>query len=215
MRDRLAIRAGLAALLALAVAACGSSGASDNRLASKSASEIVARATRAIDAVDSVRVIGSVSDGAGPSAIKLDLNLVSGKGATGSMSQNGLGFRLVSVGDEAYINGSPGFWKQFGGSAAVRQLRGRWLRAPADRGEFASFHSLTDLRTLLAGLLGGHGALTKGSTATIDGRKVVAVKDASRNGTLYVSGPRTRWRSSTAGLAAGESGSAASTSPSS
>jgi hypothetical protein len=39
--------------------------------------------------------------------------------------------------------------------------------------------------------LAGHGALTKGATGTVDGRGVIAVHDASRQGTLYVatSGP--------------------------
>ena len=42
------------------------------------------------------------------------------------------------------------------------------------------------MRKLLAGLLGGHGALTKGSMTTVAGHKVIALQDASKHGTLYV-----------------------------
>lgn len=187
MRDRLSIAAAVAVLMALAVAACGSSSSpSGNGVAAKSPDDIVSAATNAIGAVNSVRVSGRVADGSSKTPIRLDLNLVAGKGATGSMSENGLSFRLITVGGNAYINGSPAFWRQFGGTAAVGRLQGRWLKAPADHGQFASFASLTDLHKLMAGLLGGHGALAKGATSTLRGRKVIALKDRSKGGTLYV-----------------------------
>jgi hypothetical protein len=110
----------------------------------------------------------------GSDLIKLDLSLENGKGATGSMSENGLSFKLITVGGEAYINGSAGFWKHFGGTAAVQLLKGRWLRAPSGSGDFASFASLTNVHKLLSALLEG------------DGTPVIAVHDTSKGGTLYV-----------------------------
>ena len=189
MRRRTGIGAALGTAVALVIAGCGGSsggGAADNGVAAKSADQIVAQATRAIDAVHSVRVSGNVGSGHGQGAIHLDLHLVEGTGATGSMSENGLAFKLITVNDNAYVDGSPDFWKQFGGSAAVQLLQGRWLRAPADHGPFASFASLTDLHKLVSGLLTGHGALTKGATSTIDGQKVIALTDKTNQGTLYV-----------------------------
>jgi hypothetical protein len=149
--------------------------------------QIVSDATRAINAVRSLRVTGTVTDN--NSTIKLDLHLVNGTGATGSMSENGLGFKLISVGGSAYINGSAGFWRQFGGSAAVKLLQGKWLRAPAGSGQFSSFASLTNVHELLSGILAGHGALTKGSRSTVDGQPVIALQDHSnpgRPGILYI-----------------------------
>jgi hypothetical protein len=193
----------LAVVAALALASCGGSGhkgapapsptsgsattPSPSGVVHEQPGQIVSDATRAIDGVHTVRVSGTVTDGS--STIKLDLHLVNGTGATGAMSENGLSFKLISVGGSAYINGSTGFWRQFGGSAAVKVLEGKWLRAPAGSGQFSSFGSLTDVHKLLSGILAGHGALTKGTTSTIDGQQVIALQDHSnpgKPGTLYI-----------------------------
>jgi hypothetical protein len=168
-----------------AISACGgSSSPSGNGIASKSPDAIVSTATSAIDGVSSVHVSGSVVSGGTP--ISLDLSLVSGKGARGSMSENGLGFQLIGVGQYVYINGSPAFWSHFGGAAAAQLFQGKWLKAPATTGNFASLSSLTNLHQLLRGLLSSHGTLSKGATTTVNGQKVVPVKDTSQGGTLYV-----------------------------
>jgi hypothetical protein len=168
-----------------AISACGgSSSPSGNGVASKSPDAIVSTATSAIDGVSSVHVSGSVVSGGTP--ISLDLSLVSGKGARGSMSENGLGFQLIGVGQYVYINGSPAFWSHFGGAAAAQLFQGKWLKAPATTGNFASLSSLTNLHQLLSGLLSSHGTLSKGATTTVNGQKVVPVKDTTKGGTLYV-----------------------------
>ena len=174
----------LAALVPAVLSACG--GSSPHGLAARTPDAIVAAATRAIDGVRSVHVSGSVNDGSPTDEIRFDLHLVNGRGATGSLSEHGLSFDLVTLGGVAYVKGTPAFWRQFGGPAVASQLHGRWLRAPANRGDFASFASLTHLHTLLSTLLAGHGALTRGATSVVDGQRVVAVHDVSRQGTLYV-----------------------------
>lgn len=190
MRARRFLFAALAGLVALALAACGASGGSGggapNGMAAKSADQIVAAATAAIERVQTVRVTGAVPASSSSSTIHMDLRLVSGKGAIGSMAENGLSFKLITVGGEAYVNGTPSFWKQFGGASAVQLLQGHWLRAPSGSGDFASFSALTDLHRLLTALLTRHGALSKGAKTTLDGRPVIAVRDAARGGTLYV-----------------------------
>lgn len=187
MRARRFLFAALAGLVALALAACGSSGGSGGRangVAAKGADQIVAAATAAIEGVDTVRVTGAVKSGS--RTIKLDLHLVSGKGAIGSMAENDLSFKLITVDGEAYINGTPSFWKQFGGASAAQLLQGHWLRAPAGSGDFASFSALTDLHRMLTALLARHGALSKGARTTLRGRPVITVRDAAKGGTLYV-----------------------------
>jgi len=180
---RIAAAASAAILLAVVASACGGSGSSDNGVASKSANGIVTSAVTAIDGVKSVHVSGSTTNGG--AAINLNLDLVNGKGGRGSMSENGLGFQIVSVGNTVYINGSNSFWSHFGGNAAVQLFHGKWLKAPAT-GNFGSFADLTNLRRLFSALLSTHGTLGKGSAATINGRKAIGVIDKTKGGTLYV-----------------------------
>jgi hypothetical protein len=182
--SRIATAASAAVLLASAVSGCGgSSTPSDNGIASKSANDIAKAASTAIEGVNSVHVSGSTTSGG--SLINLDLDLVNGKGGRGSMSTNGLSFRIISVGNTVYINGSDSFWSHFGGTAAVQLFRGKWLKAPAT-GSLASIADLTNLRRLFSNLLASHGTLSKGSTATINGQKAVGITDTTQGGTLYV-----------------------------
>lgn len=167
-----------------AIAACGSSSPSGNGVAAKSPSAILSSATTAIQGAKSVHVSGALSDGG--QSIKLDLNILSGQGAKGSMSQNGLSFQLIASGKYVYINGSPAFWKKFGGIAAATLFQGKWLKAPANSSSFASLSSLTNLHSLAQALLTGHGTLSKGSTTTVNGQKVIAVTDSTKSSKLYV-----------------------------
>jgi hypothetical protein len=193
MRARLtaSIRALLAsALLALSIAmlaGCGgssSTSAADNGVASKSANDIVSASKAAAANASSVHVSGSlVTDGA---HVTLDMSLASGKGATGSLSENGLSFKLIMVGDTAYINASPAFYRQLSGEAAAKLLAGKWLKAPANTGEFGQLGQLADMGKLLDTVLSGHGKLTKGATTTIGGQSAIAVTDSTQGGTLYV-----------------------------
>jgi hypothetical protein len=173
-----------AALAAGAIASCGSSSQSGNGVAAKSAGDILTSATNAIQGARSVHVSGALSDSG--QSIKLDLDILSGKGAKGTMSQNGLSFQLIAAGKYVYINGSPDFWKKFGGAGAATVFQGKWLKAPANSSDFASLSSLTDLHSLAQALLTGHGSLSKGSTTTVNGQKVVAVTDSSKSSKLYV-----------------------------
>jgi hypothetical protein len=175
----------LAALVALALTACGSGGgnSSDNGIASKSPDEIVSAASSAVSSVNSVHVAGTVLSSG--QHVTLDLNLLNGKGGKGSMAQNGLGFQIVAVGPEVYINGSQSFWKTFGGAAAAQLLSGKWLKAPAT-GQLSSLATLTDVQKLFNQLLSSHGKLAKGKTTAIHGQQAIAVTDTTNGGTLYV-----------------------------
>ncbi len=183
---RICTSAACSVAIALGFASCGSSsggGGSDNGISSKSPDQIVTAVNSAVDGVNSVHVAGTVNSGG--SKTTLDLNLVNGKGGQGSMSQAGLGFKIVAVGNNVYINGSNAFWQKFGGNAAAQLLSGKWLKAPAT-GQLSSIADLTNARTLFSQLLSSHGKLVKGSTSTVNGQKVIAVKDTTNGGTLYV-----------------------------
>jgi hypothetical protein len=169
-------------LLTFALAACGGS-SSGNGVEGKSPNQIVSAASGAVANVSSVHVSGAIPSGG--AQFTLDLSLVNGKGGRGSVAQGGLSFQLVALNQQLYINGSPTFWRQFGGAAAAQQLSGKWLKAPTT-GQFAALAMLIDARRLFGQLLANHGTLTKGQVTTVRGQKVVPVTDTARGGTLYV-----------------------------
>jgi hypothetical protein len=171
------------AMSAWALAACGSSSESGNGVAAKSANDIVTTAINSIDSARTVHVAGTVNSGGAP--ISLDLSIVAGKGARGQMSESGLSFQLIAVGDYVYINGSKAFWLHSGGAAAAKLFDGKWLKAPSKTGSFATLSSLTDIHMLVGGLV-HHGKLQKGKATTRDGKAVIAVHDTTNQGTLYV-----------------------------
>jgi hypothetical protein len=182
MRSRVATCCACALFAGSVISACG--GSSDNGVAAKSPEAILSAAGAAADGVKSVHVAGAIVSGGVP--ITLDLELVSGKGARGNMSQGGLSFQLVAIGKAVYINGSPAFWRHFGGAAAAQLFQGKWLKAPANTGGFAALTSFTNLHQLFSKELASHGKLAKGATTTVDGQKVVAITDTTNKGTLYV-----------------------------
>ena len=140
-------------------------------------------ARNAVASARSVHVAGTVMNRG--SRITLDLNLVNGRGGQGSMGQNGLSFQVVRVGGEVYIDGTFAFWRRFVGNAAAPLLWGKWIKAPAG-GRLAALATLTDLQKLFDQLLSSHGRLAKGSITTVRGQRVIAVKDITYGGTLYV-----------------------------
>lgn len=172
------------AIAAAAVAGCGGSGSSSNGVESKSASQIVSAAKSAAESAKSVHVAGSVTTTS--ASLKLDLTMVSGEGAKGKISEGGLSFELIRIGNTVYINGSSNFYEHFAGEEAAKLLKGKWLKAPANSGEFATLGSLTDPKQLIGSALAEHGKLEKGSVTTVNGQKAIAVKDTTHGGTLYV-----------------------------
>ncbi|HEV7584786.1 MAG TPA: hypothetical protein VGO14_03305 [Solirubrobacteraceae bacterium] len=186
MRPRLPLLAvpalGLA-LLGSLLAGCGGSSSAANGLAAKSPTEIVAAAKAAADGAASVHVSGTISEGV---PVSIDMQLLAGKGGRGHITQNGLSFELITLGGTVYIKGSPAFYRHIGGPAAAQLFQGKWLKAPATSGQFAPITGLTDLRKLIDTALASHGTLAKGDPTTVAGRRVLAVKDVSKGGVLYV-----------------------------
>jgi hypothetical protein len=171
-------------LVILAIAGCGSSSSSGNGVASKSATEILAASKAAADGASSVHVVGTLTSNGTP--ITLDLHLASGQGGRGRISQSGLAFELIVIGNTIYIKGSPAFYSHFGGAAAAQLFQGKWLKAPASGGELGSLAALTSFAKLLDQALASQGTLAKGSTSTVAGEPVIELHDTSHNGSLFV-----------------------------
>lgn len=183
MRSQVLRGAVCAVLTAGLTAACGGGGDSGNGVAAKPPTVIVREANNAITSASSVHVNGSIANNSVP--LTLDLSLVSGKGGTGALSEGGLTFRVITVGQDVYIQGTPAFWSHFAGRAVARKLEGQWLRAPAS-GQFAPIAALTNQQLLFGKVLLSHGRLQKVGTTTVNGQKVVGVKDSTAGGILYV-----------------------------
>jgi hypothetical protein len=171
------------ALLPAAVTGCGGS-SKGNGIAAKSPAEIVAAAKVLADKATSVHVSGSLLSGGSP--ITLDMHLLASKGGRGKLSENGLGFELIQLHGTVFIKGSPAFYRHVAGPSAAQLLQGRWLKAPASTGSLASLASLTNLKQLVDTTLAAHGALVKGASTTVEGKKVIAITDTAQGGTLYV-----------------------------
>jgi hypothetical protein len=171
------------AVLAALAAGCGGGGSSSNAEAAKSAAAIFSDAKHAAVAAKSVHVVGSLTDAGKPLA--LDLVLAHGKGK-GTMAESGLSFQIVRIGNAAYIKGSDAFLRQFAGAAAAQLFHDKWLKGPVASGALASLAPLTDIVKLFNGAFGTHGKLSKVGETTYKGQKVVAIKDASDDSTLYI-----------------------------
>ena len=174
----------LAAAALLATSACGGSGggASAPRESSKPASQILLDVQAAVRRASSVHLRGHVT---GRSALGLDLR-IGPKGGAGTVSTNGLSFKLTRIEHAAYFSGSPAFYRHFTNAAAAKLLEGRWLKVPASDSRFEAFSRLTDLHALLASILRPKGTVSKTGTKTVDGVTMVGLRDSAGHGTLYV-----------------------------
>jgi hypothetical protein len=165
-------------LAAGVISACGggggSRGSSGNGVATKPPDAIVRDANSAIARAHAVHVAGSLTSNGVP--LTLDLSLVSGRGGRGQLSVQGLALRVIALGRDVYIQGSPAFLSHFAGQATAHALAGKWLKAPAV-GQLAPIASLTNMQELFNRVLLSHGALKKAGTTTVNGQKVIALKD--------------------------------------
>ncbi|MCL2769440.1 MAG: hypothetical protein FWD42_04935 [Solirubrobacterales bacterium] len=175
------------AVLCAVLAGCGGGGVGggkSNGVDAKRPQAIVEAAQRAGNEASAVHVSGTIAASGMP--VTLDLRLVAGKGGSGTVSEGGLSFELIRVGNAAYIKGSEAFYKRFGGSAMAQLLKDKWLKAPTTAEQFATLGAITDIRSLFAQTLSSHGPLQRRTVTTVRGREVVPVVDLTRGGTLYV-----------------------------
>lgn len=169
---------------ALLLAGCGGGGgSSSNGLASQTPQQVIAAAQKAAAGASSVRIAGNIVSNGTP--ITLDLTLAKGKGATGSMSTNGLSFDLMRIGNTVYIKGSEAFLKHYAGAGAAQLLNGKWLKGTTS-GQFGALVSLTNAGKFFAKIGGNHGKLVNKGETTYNGDKVVWIEDTTEGGKLYV-----------------------------
>ena len=208
-----AFLAGTLLVFTLVVAGCGSSSpggstkASGNGEASKSGQQVLTDAVKAAEAASSLRMAGTINTGG--QQIGLDLSIVKGKGATGSMTLGGEKVDLMVVGTNAYMKADAAFWTRFGGSqgSAIAQLvAGKWFKFSTDNPQFAAFTSFADSKSLFDSLSSSGGAIANKGATTYKGQSVVNIYGGPTNGTLYVAATGTPYPVAIAKTGSGEGG---------
>ncbi len=166
----------LVVLVAVVVAACGGSGGSSgNGIAAKPAASIAVAAGKALNNAKTVHVSGTVHSGG--QTIAIDMSIVSGKGARGTMTLAGHAVQVVTVGPKLYLKAGTAFWQHFAGSLAAL-VAGKWLQVATATTGASSFAGLLNLHAVVGKLLAqatGNRGLTKGKQTTINGQNAIVV----------------------------------------
>jgi len=162
---------------------------------------LVTASRQAADAATSVHIQGTV----GSRRERLDLTLVKGEGAVGSISRAGYRIKLIRIGATIYLKASQRFYARYVGGHSARLLRGRWLAGRGTSASFKAFVSLLDMTTLLMQALSiaPTAVLTLGPGATVGGQPVTQIQDGA-GGTLSIAATGTPFPVSLVSGSAGE-----------
>jgi hypothetical protein len=179
-------RAPLLVLLAVGmtfVGLLGGCGSSDNGVASKSGKAILEAAKQAAQNASSVHVVSSIKVG----RLSLSGDLELGK-EEGRAHLNVLGndFEVIRVASTLYAKGSAEFYRGLLSTARVPNRT--WLKSSSSTTKLGQIAHFTELRRQLDRMLSTPGSVTKGPSTTIDGQKVIELKEATKvyKGSLYI-----------------------------
>jgi hypothetical protein len=152
-----------------------SCGGTSRPTSSRSAMEILSAARSAAQHASSVHVTGMFAQGR--LVRRLDAAVVRGVGGTEEVQIAHSRIKLIDIGGAVYLKG----------------LRGApansWVKT-RDTATARSIATNVDQSKLLSGLLGSGGTAAKGSTTSVDGRRVIALRESPRplyTAVLYVS----------------------------
>jgi hypothetical protein len=161
---------------------CGG-GSSSNGEEKKNPSQILADAKTAARDAGSVKVTGKITESG--TTIGLDLR-IGNDGGAGTMTIQGVKVDIVHIGNTVYVRAPASFYEKVGAGATAGQiLDGKWLKASSSSKDFKDLAQLTDIGQFITEALKPEGAVTKGDVTTVDGQKVIELKD-SKGGKLYV-----------------------------
>jgi hypothetical protein len=168
-------------LLVMSVAGCGSS---DNGVAAKSASEILAATRAAAQSASSVHVVVSAKVLTGR-PFKLDVRLGK-RQAHARVLFFGSGFEAIRDNNTVYIKGNTTFDERLESALGVKVPSGVWLKATTS--SLRQIGSFTDIGRELPVILSGSGKVSKGAEVKIDGQPAITIKLTRKlyTGTLYV-----------------------------
>ncbi|MDJ0465432.1 hypothetical protein [Streptomyces sp. H27-C3] len=171
--------------LAAGLTACGEDpDEGTNGVGKLSASAIEGRAREAARDAEAVRLSGTVvSKGR---SYKLDMRLKKG-GGTGSVTSKGTMFELLRIDDELFMKAGAAFWDHGSApsksdEAAAGKLEDKYVKVPDGDPAYDQLRGFTDKDILLDGLLGLHGALSKGARDEVGGIRTIQVNGGGGEG---------------------------------
>lgn len=167
-------------------ATTGASGGA-SQLEGLSAEEVLDKAKAAAKAAKSVRVAGEASGDSGTTT--LDLTLTP-DGGSGSVEQAQGRVEVILIGKDVYAKLDEKALAATigaGNDALAKLVGGKWIKAPADSPQFASFAELVKLSSFVDGVLSPDGEITREEGKEIAGTRTVALKDGGADGGfLYI-----------------------------
>jgi len=208
--------AGLGLLIVLVASGCGGGGGSPststtgsgNGEAAKSGKQVFLDATKAANAASSFHMSGQIATGG--KNIGVDLSLVKGKGAKGSLTLGGLPVDLIVLDKNAYMKADAAFWKKYGGksgSAVAQLVAGRWFKFPTSNPQFGGFAAFANAGSIFNALKTGNTTVTNKGATKYKGQDVVDLYGGSSNGDLYVAATGTPYPLALAKTGSSSSGS--------
>lgn len=183
---RLKAMAGMAAVSALLLSACG--GGDD--FADQTAAEILKAAEADMTALKSLRMKGNVANDG--QEINLDLVMTTSGDCSGNVGVEGVSAEIMVVGGNAYLRGDEAFWEAAAGEAQAAMLAAvvgsKWVNT----GQVDGFSELCDIDDFISDMFDDTDGATKGETKEINGRKAIGLtsdEDDSPVGWIAVESP--------------------------
>jgi hypothetical protein len=177
------VAVGAATLLALPLVCAALPALGHGAEDTKTASQIFADASAAMEQISSFHVVGSVQSQG--TTVTVNLSLGHGKGG-GTIGLPGVTMDMVLGGGFVYIKADKQSWLKLTGSKSTAALvAGRWIKASVTSSDFGDFAQLADSKQFITGLK-SQGALTRlPGTYTWDGHKSVVIEDSTHS-ELYI-----------------------------
>jgi hypothetical protein len=180
----------------LALAACGPARSTAAPVASRldplavlSGHQLAAEALTNLNAAPTLTMSGTSSQPG--DEFTMDLALEPGHGCAGTIEGKSGTIKLVVIGKTVYFKADDAFWKANAGSQAgptIAVINGRYIKASASAQGMADFVHLCDATQTLNSndAFNDKDTITKGAPTTIEGTKVLLLKDKDKDEEMYV-----------------------------
>jgi hypothetical protein len=149
--------------------------------------DLIKATSRALANARSVRVTGDV--GTGSDAVKIDVRITHGQGATGTATfPGGASMGVLRLSNTVYLHGTAANWRQFGAGEAATMLAGKWVKLPADTPDLRDLLDFTELSGLAKLFTPDEGTPNLPGhwpTAVVRGQQAVRIGDP-KDGAVYI-----------------------------
>lgn len=153
--------------------------AGTNGMADLSAAKIHSQARAAADSVASVTVNADLVVKGQPYKIDMQLN---SDGGTGKITDNGVSFRLLRVGDDVFMQADAALLKEGDKPAKPSKLSDKYVKVPEDDPKYKRLRAYTDKGDLLDMLLDLPGKLSKGDRSTVGSVRTIQLAAGNGDG---------------------------------